>query len=204
MLQRFLAGVLPFAQALGGPGLALLAFLDSSFLSFPEVTDALIVVLVVARPHLWFYYGALPTLGSMAGCLALFLLARKGGEAFLRRWVSERMLTRWFGFFRSYGLFSVVLASLMPPPVPFKPFVILAGVSGVTTPVFLLTVFIGRGTRYIGEAWLAKAYGAEAMAYLAQHFGPAMLWLAAALVVAGAGYLVWKAAASRYNRDPAA
>ena len=44
MLQRFLAGVLPFAQALGGPGLALLAFLDSSFLSFPEVTDALIVV----------------------------------------------------------------------------------------------------------------------------------------------------------------
>lgn len=204
MLQRFLAGILPYAQALGGPGLALLAFLDSSFLSFPEVTDALIVVLTVSRPERWFYYGALPTLGSTAGCLVLFLLARKGGETFLRRWLSERTLTRWFMFFRRYGLFSVVLASLMPPPVPFKPFVMLAGVSGVTTPVFLLTVLIGRGTRYIGEAWLAKVYGAQAMGYLARHFGPAVLWLAAALLAAGAAYLIWKLAASRYNRTPAA
>lgn len=204
MLQRFLAGILPVAQALGGPGLALLAFLDSSFLSFPEVTDALIVVLTVARPQRWFYYGALPTLGSMAGCLVLFLLARKGGEAFLRRWLSDRTLARGLGFFRRYGLFSVVLASLMPPPVPFKPFVMLAGVSGVTTPVFLLTVFIGRGTRYIGEAWLAKVYGADAMEYLSRHFGPAVLWLGGVLLIAGAGYLIWKAAASRYNRTPAA
>src|SRR3954468_5813619 len=93
-MKRLLDWVQGFALALGGPGLFLIAFLDSSFLSFPEVVDLLIVWLTIQHPHRMIYYAALSTLGSLAGCVALFLIARKGGEAFLRKRLHERHLER--------------------------------------------------------------------------------------------------------------
>ncbi|MBP8275115.1 MAG: VTT domain-containing protein [Acidobacteria bacterium] len=207
-VQHFLHGlmqaILPVAQSLGGPGLALVAFLDSSFLSFPEVADAVIVVLTVSHPARWFYYGAMTTVGSTLGCLALFLLARKGGEAFLAKWVSPRVMERWFGLFKRYGLFTVVLASILPPPVPFKPFVVLAGAANVSIVSFLTAVVAGRGIRYIGEAWLAYRYGDGAMQYINDNFARASLWLAGVLLTGGLLFLLWKRLRPGYNTKPAA
>jgi membrane protein YqaA with SNARE-associated domain len=203
-LHDLMQAILPVAQSFGGPGLAVIAFLDSSFLSFPEVADALIVVLTVAHPTRWLYYGALTTLGSAAGCLALFLLARKGGETFLLKWVGPRVMNRWFGLFKRYGLFSVVLASILPPPVPFKPFVILAGAAEVSVPTFLAAVVAGRGLRYIGEAWLAYRYGAGAMQYINDNFARAAFWLVGLLVAAGIAFLLWKRLRPGYNTEPTA
>ena len=59
------------AGTLGGPGLALLAFADSSFISLPEIADLLLVVQVVKDPSFWWYYGALATAGSVAGSVVL-------------------------------------------------------------------------------------------------------------------------------------
>ena len=75
------------------------------------------------------YYALLATLGSVAGCLVLFLLARKGGEAFLRKRLHERHVDRATAVFRKYGLLAVLVPSLLPPPVPFKIFVLAAGVA---------------------------------------------------------------------------
>ena len=85
LLQRFVDFLQPLALQLGGPGLAIIAFFDSSFLSLPEVSDVLIVVLTIQHPARWLYYAAMTTLGSVCGCYALYALARKGGEAALRR-----------------------------------------------------------------------------------------------------------------------
>src|SRR5215210_3183195 len=130
-MHRLVAWVQASAVALGGPGLFLIAFLDSSFLSFPEVVDLLIIWLVTAHKERVVYYALMPTLGSIAGCFALYLVGRKGGEAFLRRRLRESHVDRALGLFRKYGLLAIAIPSLLPPPVPFKPFVLVAGVARV-------------------------------------------------------------------------
>lgn len=189
-MHRLVAWVQASAVALGGPGLFLIAFLDSSFLSFPEVVDLLIIVLVTAHKQRVLYYALLPTLGSMAGCFTLYMVGRKGGEAFLRRRFSEANVARALGVFRRYGLLAVAVPSLLPPPFPFKPFVLAAGVAGVRPLDFLLAVGVGRGVRYFGEAMLAYWYGERAAQFIRDHVGQVSLGLAG-LVLAGGGAWIW-------------
>ena len=80
------------ALALGAPGLFLVAFLDSSFLPLPGITDVLFVITVVRTPGLMLLYVAITVVGSVAGCLVLHYLGRKGGEALVRkRFAGERI-----------------------------------------------------------------------------------------------------------------
>src|SRR5512143_1631064 len=93
-MKGVLAAIQGIALSLGGPGLFLIAFLDSSFLSFPEVVDILVIWMTVRHKALMPYYATLATLGSIAGCFALYIVARKGGEAFLRKRFHERHVDR--------------------------------------------------------------------------------------------------------------
>src|SRR5262245_27319037 len=92
-----------FAISLGGPGLFVIAFLDSSFLSFPEVNDLLIIYLTTQHEERMLYYALMTTLGSIAGCLALYTVARKGGEAFLKKRFKPAYIERATATFRRYG-----------------------------------------------------------------------------------------------------
>jgi membrane protein YqaA with SNARE-associated domain len=191
-MRRLLEWVQGFALALGGPGLFLIAFLDSSFLSFPEVVDLLIVWLTVQHPHRMLYYALLSTLGSVAGCLALFLVARKGGEAFLLKRLHERHVERATAVVRKHGLLSVLVPSLLPPPAPFKIFVLAAGVAQVRVADFLLAVGIGRGIRYFGEGLLALWYGERAAAFLRDNAREVAVWMAVIAFALGLGWIVWQ------------
>jgi membrane protein YqaA with SNARE-associated domain len=188
-MHRLVAWVQASAVALGGPGLFLIAFLDSSFLSFPEVVDLLIIWLVTAHKHRVLYYALMPTIGSVAGCFALYLVGRKGGEAFLRRRFSERHVDRAMAIFRKYGLLAVAVPALLPPPVPFKPFVLAAGVAGVRPVDFLIAVSIGRGIRYFGEAFLALWYGERAAQFVRDNARPVSLALAMTVLVVGVAWI---------------
>lgn len=187
-MSRLVAWLQSAAEALGGPGLFLIAFLDSSFLSFPNVVDLLIITDVTRHESRWLYYALLPTLGSIAGCYVLYHFARRGGDAFLRKRVNPRHIERALAMFQKYGLLGVLVPSLLPPPVPFKVFVLAAGVARVKPVEFLIAVAIGRGIRYFGEAVLALMYGDEAAAFLTTHSREASLVLAG-LVVLGA--VIW-------------
>ncbi len=188
-MHRLVAWVQATAVALGGPGLFLIALLDSSFLSFPEVVDLLIIWLVTAHKERVLYYALMPTLGSMVGCFALYLVGRRGGEAFLRRRLSDRHVDRALGVFRRYGLLAVIVPSLLPPPFPFKPFVLAAGVAGVRPFDFLVAVGIGRGIRYFGEAFLAFYYGERAALFVRDNARPVSLGLAVAVLAGGAAWI---------------
>lgn len=192
LFQHLVEVIRPWAEQLGGPGLALVAFLDSSFLSLPEVNDALIVLLVIQHPARWLYYAVATTVGSVAGCLALFAVGRRGGNAFLRRRFSERHIERGLAIFRRYGLLAVVIPSILPPPMPFKIFVLLSGVAGVRTSTFLVAVAIGRGFRYGLEAWLAYMYGAQAMAFIRDNLPTFSLIAALAVAVIGLAVIIWR------------
>lgn len=190
-MKRLLDWVQGFALALGGPGLFLIAFLDSSFLSFPEVVDLLIIWLTTQHPERMPYYALLSTLGSIAGCFALYTVARKGGETFLRKRFSDRHVDRAQRVVRKYGMLSVLVPSLLPPPAPFKLFVLAAGVAEVGAVDFLVAVSIGRGVRYFGEGFLALWYGDRAAAFLSEHAALLAVVVAVAGLAVGAIYLWW-------------
>jgi len=186
------AAIQPVAEHLGGPGLALVAFLDSSFLSLPEVADALLVVLTVHHPGEWLYFALISTLGSVAGCYAIYALARKGGEAFVRRRFSSRLVERSVGLVRRHGLLAMIASALLPPPAPFKLFVLLAGVADMRPRTFIAAIAIGRGSRFGAEAWLAHRYGDRAMDYIRQNLPALSLWAAVIVAVVLVGMIVWR------------
>src|SRR5215813_4384429 len=184
LLQRLREWITPIAQGMGAFGLALIAFLDSSFLSLPEVADVLLLVMVKQRPDLWLYYAAMTTAGSVIGCYVIYELAKKGGEAFLRRRFHERHVDRGLAAFRKYGVLAIIVPSLMPPPMPFKIFILLAGVAEVPTLTFLAAIATGRGLRYFGEGLVFYLYGDRAWTFLTAHFG-VISYTAAGLAAVG-------------------
>lgn len=192
-MRRFLDWVMGAAEKLGGPGLGLIAFMDSSFLSFPEVVDLLMIGLVAKYPERMLWYAAWPTVGSIIGAYIIYAMARRGGEAFLRRRLHERHVDRVFALFRKYGLLVVAIPSIMPPPVPFKIFILAAGAARVKPLDFLIAITLGRSVRYFGEALLAAWYGEAALArmesFLHDH-GMTVLWTVVALTI-GAGLWMW-------------
>lgn len=181
-MSRLLAWLQGAGEALGGPGLFLIAFLDSSFLSFPNVVDLLVIADVARHEARWLYYALMPTLGSVAGCYVLYEFARRGGERFLRKRVHQRNIDRAMAMFQKYGLLGVLVPSILPPPVPFKVFVLAAGIAKVRPLEFLAAVAIGRGIRYFGEALLALYYGDRAAEYLTAHSREASLVIAAVVL----------------------
>jgi membrane protein YqaA with SNARE-associated domain len=187
-MKGFLARLDDFALALGGPGLFVVAFLDSSFLSLPQINDLLVILMVIQHPERMAYYAAMATLGSMTGCFVLYFLARKGGEVFLRRRFHERHIERGLALVRRHGLLAVLVPAILPPPSPFKIFVLLAGVSRVSPARFGAAVATGRGFRYFGEGLLAVWYGEQAMDFLRENGRGVALGVAAVVLVGGVAY----------------
>ena len=158
-----------FGSSLGGPGLFVVAFLDSSFLSLPEINDVLVVLMVTRDEARMPYYAASATLGSITGCLVLYTLGRKGGGAILRKRVTGPRLEKAMGLFQRFGVLAIIVPALLPPPAPFKVFVLLSGVVKVPWRTFVGAVAVGRGVRYFGEGLLAVRYGDQAIEFLREN-----------------------------------
>ena len=170
-MAKLMAAIAAWATGLGGVGLMVIAILDSSFLSFPQVNDVLLIVLSTKYPDRMVYYAAMTTVGSLVGCFMLFALARRGGEVFLRKRLRGAHVDRALRLYQRFGLLAIVVPSLLPPPVPFKVFVLLAGAADVSPWRFGLAVALGRGIRYFGQGYLAVIYGEHALV-LVKRYGP--------------------------------
>jgi membrane protein YqaA with SNARE-associated domain len=184
-MHRLVAWVKGLALTLGGPGLLLVAFLDSSFLSFPMVVDVLLMGLVIRHKERLLYYALLPTIGSIAGCFILYVIAKKGGEAFLRKRFADHHIDRTLGLFRRHGLLAIAVPAILPPPVPFKIFVLAAGVAEVRPLDFVAAIAVGRGARYFGEALLAAWYGERAITFVTNNARTFGITVGAALLAGG-------------------
>jgi len=184
-MAKLIAAIAAWATGLGGIGLLVIAILDSSFLSFPQVNDVLLIVLSTKYPDRMVYYAAMTTAGSIVGCFMLFAVARRGGEVFLRKRVRGAHVDRALRLYQRFGLLAIVVPALLPPPVPFKVFVLLAGAADVPPWRFGLAVAIGRGIRYFGQGYLAVVYGEHALV-LVKTYGPEF-GIGFAVLVLGAG-----------------
>jgi membrane protein YqaA with SNARE-associated domain len=189
-MGRIVDRVQALALMMGAPGLFLVAFLDSSILSLPEIADLLIVWMVVQHKSRLVLYATSATLGSIAGCLALYYIGLKGGDALVRGRFKSGAVDRTLARFRRHGVMAVLIPSLLPPPAPFKIFVLLAGVADIRVGQFALAVAIGRGIRYFGEGLLAVRYGDRAIVFVRENGTMVSLGVVVLLLVALGAYVL--------------
>jgi len=191
-MKRLAAWIEAYAVAWGGPGLFVIGYLDSSFLSFPEVNDLLVMGMAMRHHGLLIYYSLMATLGSLAGCLTLYYIAKAGGEAFVRKRFREHHVDRALVLAQKYGLLIVMVPALLPPPMPFKIFILIAGVAEIPVWQFTVAVFVARFIRYFGEGLLAVWYGDAAFAFLSANAGRIGLALSLVVLVIGAVVTLWR------------
>ncbi len=118
-MKQIVVWVESLTMAIGGPGLFFVAFLDSSFLSLPEINDILIIWMVTQHKERMVFYALMATFGSITGCFLLYYLGRKGGEAFLRKRFHERHIERGMRLFQRYGLLAVLVPAAVLALWPF-------------------------------------------------------------------------------------
>ena len=160
--------IVAFAGTLGAPGLFLISFLDSSVLTFPVINDLLLISLSMQKPLRMPLYATMAMTGSVLGCVPLYYIAKKGGEAFFHKRAGIRgaAVHRWVV---KNGFGGMLAAALLPPPTPFKIFVFAAGVFEVPLASFTSAIALARAIRYFGIGYLAVRYGDFALPFIAQH-----------------------------------
>jgi len=172
----------PIVGILDGPGMFFAALLDSSFISVPEGNDLLILGLSIGKE--WTrvaYYVLLAAGGSISGSLFLFIIGRRGGSSLLKKRISPRSLARMETLFRKYGPVALILPCIMPPPCPYRVFVLSAGAFGIRLPHFILSVSLGRLARYSTWGVLGVHYGETVLQFLESNL--VTVWIAVLGVV---------------------
>ncbi len=171
---------------LGLPGMFLAAFMDSSFLSLPEINDFMMITSCSGYPWRAPLFISATTLGSITGCCALWYVGRRGGEALLVRRYGPEAVARARAAYAKYDMLALAIPAIMPPPMPFKIFVLSAGVFGFPFTRFVLTIAIARGLRYTFWGTMGILYGERAKLFLQgaePYVAAALPWLAAAAVI---------------------
>ncbi|HET9193243.1 MAG TPA: VTT domain-containing protein [Vicinamibacterales bacterium] len=196
-MRSFIGWLHTLALGLGGPGLFAVAFLDASFLSLPHINDLLVVVMVTEHKNRMLYYAAMATFGSVTGCYVLYYLAEKGGEAFLHKRLKAVAVERALAAYKRNGLMALMIPALLPPPAPFKLFVLAAGVARVRPMQFIVALTLARGARYVALGILAVYYGDQALELMRTHGRVVALVVVGLLVAAAVAVWVMRRKAGR-------
>lgn len=168
------------------PAMILIGALDSSLLSLPEINDYLVVARCYSDPKSVFYFPLFAATGSVIGCLVLYTIMRRGGQAVMRRRFSAENIAKVERAYARFGFLALAVPALLPPPMPFKIFVATAGALEYPRWRFMLTVMIARSLRYIIEGTLAVFYGEQVLVFMRDN-GLYILSGVGALVVLGVG-----------------
>ena len=193
-LERYVIG-LPIYYA--APAMILVGALDSSLLSLPEINDYLVVGRCIKQPSAVFYFPLFAAIGSVLGCLLLYTIMRRGGQALLRRRFKRENIERVERAYARYGFLAIAIPAVLPPPMPFKIFVATAGTLEYPRWKFLMTVMIARSLRYYVEGILAVFYGRRVLTFLRDD-GLVVLSIVTAAAVLG--FLVYAIINRRYSR----
>jgi len=184
LLRKFTNGLTFISQyllAYGAFGLFAIALLDSALIPLPGGPDAVLILLSTARPAWVPLYVLAATLGSVIGCIIFYYITRRAGRSALKRF-SPRKQARVKELIDRYDVLSVLVASILPPPFPFKLFVATAGVFRFSVARFALAIALGRAFRYALIGYLAAHYGEHAKELLAQYYPYVGLGLAVLLI----------------------
>ncbi|HVF22784.1 MAG TPA: VTT domain-containing protein [Pyrinomonadaceae bacterium] len=179
--KKWLTRLSEYLITFGAFGLFAVALLDSTFVPLPSSVDALMLLLSTTYPSWMLLYAFMATTGSALGCLILYLISRRAGARALNRF-SEAKQRRVKHLIERYDIMAVLVATLLPPPFPFKLFVVTAGVFRFSLLRFMLAIVGGRAFRFLLEGYFAVRYGAQAKEILAKYYPWIGLGLVAVIV----------------------
>jgi membrane protein YqaA with SNARE-associated domain len=167
---------------LGALGVFAIALMDAALIPLPGGPDVAVMALAHHNHVMAPAYVVAAIAGSTIGSLLLYFIARKGGHAALRKF-SPKKRARVEDLINRYDILAMLLAAVMPPPFPFKLFVLSAGAFRMRLWRFIAAMVIGRGVRFTLEGWMAVSYGEQAADIFKQHYPKIGLSLAAAIVI---------------------
>jgi membrane protein YqaA with SNARE-associated domain len=177
-----LTSVTNFLIPFGAAGLFAIALLDSALIPLPGGPDAVMLLLSTQAPARMPFYAIGATVGSVVGCIILYYISRRAGRRALEKFSPEKQ-ARVKALVDRYDVLSVLVASLLPPPFPFKLFVITAGVFRLSVVRFAVAVAAGRAFRFFLEGFLAVRYGEQAKELLARNYPVVGIGVAALIVL---------------------
>ncbi len=191
-IKSWLTSLANWLMTFGALGLFGIALLDSALLPMPSGPDLILITLSTLNPARMPLYVLAATTGSTIGCTLLYLMARRVGISVLNR-VSQARRDKIENLLGRYDMLAVMIPAILPPPFPFKPFVLSAGVFKLKLSRFILAIFIGRAIRFFIEGWLAIEFGDEAVQIIKQHGVKVLIGVA----LIGLGWLAWRYFRSR-------
>lgn len=192
--------LLEWLKAFGPAGLFGISLVDSVGVPLPGGPDSVMILLSANTPALMPFYALAATAGSAIGCTLLYLAARRAGVVALKR-VSSEKRGRIENLLGRYDMIAVMVPAVLPPPFPFKPFVLCAGVFKLKTWRFVIAIFIGRALRFLIEGWLAIRFGEDAGRIIRQH-GWKVLIAVAAITAVGFALRSYRARLRRSSALP--
>src|SRR5205823_8817834 len=163
----------------------------------PEANDLLLVWMVTRHKSRMTLYATTAVLGSLAGCLLLYYLGRKGGDSMVRARFSSERVDRGLATLQRFGVIAVLVPCLLPPPAPFKIFMLLAGVAGISLGRFIVAIVIGRVVRFFALGMLAVRFGDGALQYVGANQPAVSLGLLGAILAGSVAYVLWTKARAR-------
>ena len=182
-MKGFFLRIKDWLIGFGAFGVFGIALLDAALIPIPGGPDAVVMTLSHLNHAMMPVYVLAAVLGSTLGCLVPYWIGRASGEAALRRFSPEKR-ERATRLIDRYDVWAMLVGAVLPPPFPFKVFLISAGVFRMKVWRFLAALAIGRSLRFVLEGVLAVRYGEQAMDVFRHHYPKIGLGLAAAVIVA--------------------
>jgi membrane protein YqaA with SNARE-associated domain len=187
IFERYQLWIFGLLKVLGVWGVFAIAFADSALLGMP--VDAVVATYIYNDRKHFLVYVLLASLGSALGSIPLYLVGYLGGEAVLRKRISEERFLKIHRSFERHEFWALMFPGMLPPPMPFKIFVLGAAVFEMRFRDFFAAIFAGRFVRFFVLAVLTLWFGQKILQWIGavfkQHF-----YLAAG-VVAAVALLIW-------------
>jgi membrane protein YqaA with SNARE-associated domain len=186
ILARYTAWIFRLLVPLGIWGPFVVAFADSALLGMP--VDAVVAAYVYNDRRHFLWYVILASLGSAVGSIPLYILGYLGGEKVLRKRISEERFEKIHASFERHEFWALMFPGMLPPPTPFKVFVLGAAVFEMRFRDFLAAVFAGRFVRFMVLSLLTLWFGPEIVELTGKVFRHHFYWVLGVIV---AGVMVW-------------
>jgi membrane protein YqaA with SNARE-associated domain len=181
---------------LGGPGLLLLGIADNApFFSSPAGSvDVFLIALSAHQPRWWAYYALMATVGEVLGGYLTYRLSEKGGQETFEKKIRKDRAQKLYKAFEQRGFMTVFGGAMFPPPFPFTPVLMAAGVMQYPHKKFFTALTMGRAVRFFAEAWVGRIYARQMISLFSRYYHPVLYVLVALAIMASIGaaiYFVW-------------
>jgi len=186
ILTRYTAFLWALLKPLGAWGVLVVGAVDGAFIGLP--VDAVVAGYVYQNHARFVLYALMASAGSALGSIVIYLIGYKGGEELLRKRIPPARFEKIHEAFDKHPFWSLMLPAMLPPPTPFKLFVLAAAVSEMGFTRFLLAIFSGRMVRFLLLGLLTIRLGPDVVHLFGTVFKQHYYLLLEAIIV---GLIVW-------------